>query len=209
MLKRSFDILAASTTLLLALPLMAAIAVAVLVTMGRPVLYRQKRLGLDAQAFEIIKFRTMRTAKSEEAELFSDEQRVTRLGRMLRASSLDELPELWLVVVGQMSLVGPRPLLPIYLELYRGEHWRRHEVRPGLTGLAQVNGRQDLTLKQRLDLDVDYVCRRRLRLDLTILLRTVVLVILGNGVRTGQSLADIDDIGLAEALSRNAEATQE
>jgi sugar transferase EpsL len=152
------------------------------------------------------KFRTMRGAATDEAELFSDEQRVTRLGRILRATSLDELPELWLVLTGRMSLVCPRPLLPIYLQLYRGEQRRRHEVRPGRTGLAQVNGRQDLTLKQRLDLDVEYVLRRSLGLDLAILFRTVMLVLRRDGVRTGQAFADIDDIGLAEALRAGEEA---
>lgn len=200
MLKRTLDVIGASVALVLTSPLMAAIALAIRGSMGRPVLYRQQRVGLDEQTFEIVKFRTMRSASAGEAELFSDEQRVTGLGRTLRALSLDELPELWLVLTGQMSLVGPRPLLPVYLELYRGDQRRRHEVRPGLTGLAQVSGRQDLTLKQRLDLDVEYVRRRSIRLDLAILYRTIMLVVRRDGVRTGQALEDIDDIGLAEAL---------
>ena len=207
-LKRSIDVIGAGVALVLASPIMAVVAVAIRIAMGRPVLYRQERIGKDELPFEVVKFRTMRRAAPDEDELFSDEQRVTGLGRTLRILSLDELPELWLVLTGRMSLVGPRPLLPVYRGLYQGDQRRRHEVRPGLTGLAQISGRQDLTLKERLDRDVEYVQNRSTRLDLAILLRTILLVARRDGVRTGQAIEDIDDIGLADALRHDAEATR-
>ena len=203
--KRLLDLVCAAVALVITAPLMACISVAIRFTLGRPVMYRQVRIGQGEQPFNIVKFRTMRHPSPNEVEFFSDQQRVTRLGRMLRASSLDELPELWHVLKGQMSLVGPRPLLPAYLELYRGDQRLRHSVRPGLTGLAQIKGRQDLTLSQRLDLDVEYVRKRNMRLDLVILYRTLILVLRRKGVRTGQRFEDVDDIGLAEALRQSRE----
>lgn len=201
-LKRALDVVGSGCGLIVLSPLYLAAAAAIWATMGRPIHFKQCRIGLNGEPFEIIKLRTMREPAADEAALLSDDQRVTSLGHLLRSLSLDELPELWLVLNGKMSLVGPRPLLPVYLELYTDDQVRRHEVRPGLTGLAQVSGRQHLTLGQRLDLDIEYVDRRSTGLDLLIILRTIGKVLKSEGVVTGQSLSEIDDIGLTAALER-------
>ena len=161
--KRAFDVTVAATVLVVASPVMAATAVAIRLAMGRPVLFRQERPGLGAQPFTILKFRTMREGAG------SDAQRLTRLGRVVRSTSLDELPQLVNVLRGEMSLVGPRPLLPHYLPLYSARQARRHDVLPGITGLAQINGRNELPWAERLELDVQYVERCSLRFDLEIL----------------------------------------
>jgi len=155
---------------------MIAIAVAIRVTMGRPVLFTQPRAGRDGRVFTIYKFRTMRVGDGD------DDARITPLGRLLRSTSLDELPELWNVVRGDMSLVGPRPLLVDYLGRYDAFQARRHEVRPGITGLAQVSGRNASSWAARLDLDVRYVDQRSLGLDLRILWRTVGAVLRRDGI---------------------------
>ena len=174
--KRAIDVVVASMVLAVTLPLSLAVAAAVAVTMGRPVLFRQERPGLGGELFELVKFRTMRSGEGSDAE------RLTRLGRFLRSSSLDELPELWNVVRGEMSLVGPRPLLPQYLALYSRRQARRHEVRPGVTGLAQVSGRNAVDWDERLELDVRYVEQASLGLDLRILWRTVSSVLRREGI---------------------------
>ena len=165
--------------LVLSLPVQAAVAVAIRRSMGSPVLFRQPRPGKDGVVFELVKFRTMKHA---DAEHVTDADRLTSLGRFLRSTSLDELPTLWNVVKGDMSLVGPRPLLVEYLNLYTTEQARRHEVRPGVTGLAQVSGRNTLSWNQKFALDVQYVDRRTFRLDLMILWRTVSSVITRRGI---------------------------
>lgn len=162
--------------LLLCLPLLALVAAAVYAFLGRPVLLRQRRLGLGEAPFAIVKFRTMREGAGSDAE------RLGRFGRFLRATSLDELPELWNVLRGEMSLVGPRPLLPQYKDRYTTEQARRHEVRPGLTGWAQVNGRNRLPWDERLALDVWYVDHWSLGLDLRILARTLPVVLRRQGI---------------------------
>jgi lipopolysaccharide/colanic/teichoic acid biosynthesis glycosyltransferase len=177
-MKRAIDIAVASGALVVAAPLLVALALAVRGTMGRPVLFRQRRLGHRGRIFTLLKLRTMRPARAGEP----DGARLTRLGRFLRAWSLDELPQLWNVVRGDMSLVGPRPLLPEYLPRYTPEQARRHEVRPGLTGLAQVSGRNGLTWEEKFALDVRYVDEQSLSLDVHILWRTVVAVLLRRGV---------------------------
>lgn len=176
MLKRAIDVIGSALGLAVALVPMAVIAVAVRFTMGSPVLFRQARPGRGGDLFEVTKFRTMRAGDGSDAE------RLTRLGRWLRSTSLDELPELWNVLVGDMSLVGPRPLLVEYLDLYSDRQARRHEVRPGLTGLAQVAGRNLVDWDERLDLDVQYVEQRSLSLDLRILGRTVLAVLRREGI---------------------------
>lgn len=172
--KRLFDVLA---TLVLApvwLPLLAVASVAVLVTRGRPVLFRQQRPGLDGALFTMYKLRTMRPcAECGEAALSSDAVRITPLGRFLRRTSLDELPEFLHVLAGRMSLVGPRPLLPEYLPRYTARQARRHELPPGITGLAQTSGRRDLSWEETFELDVWYVENRTMRLDIAILARTI------------------------------------
>ena len=179
MLKRAVDMVGSAVGLALAAVPMAVIAVAVRATMGAPVLFRQVRPGRHGELFELVKFRTMRSGDGDDAE------RLTRLGRWLRATSLDELPELWNVLRGDMSLVGPRPLLVEYLDLYSPEQARRHEVRPGLTGLAQVAGRNLLDWDERFALDVRYVEERSLALDLRILGRTVLAVLRREGISGG------------------------
>ena len=165
--------------LVLSLPVQAAVAVAIRRSMGSPVLFRQPRPGKDGVVFELVKFRTMKHA---DAEHVTDADRLTSLGRFLRSTSLDELPTLWNVVKGDMSLVGPRPLLVEYLNLYTTEQARRHEVRPGVTGLAQVSGRNTLSWEDKFALDVAYVDSRSVGLDLHILARTVRKVVRRDGI---------------------------
>jgi lipopolysaccharide/colanic/teichoic acid biosynthesis glycosyltransferase len=199
-LKRLIDVLFSLLLLAVASPLLAACAIAIKLTSAGPILFRQTRIGKDERPFEIVKLRTMRPPHASESMFDTDAQRVTTVGRFLRASSLDELPELWNVLRGEMSLVGPRPLLPDYLSLYSPEHRARHNVRPGVTGLAQISGRQSLTFSERLGLDVVYVEKWSLRLDLWILLRTVAVVSRCGGIHTGQRIDDVDDIGFSNAL---------
>ncbi|GAA3607362.1 sugar transferase [Microlunatus ginsengisoli] len=170
-LKRTFDVATAAVALTLSLPIQIVVAATIAARLGRPVLFRQVRPGLAGQPFTLIKFRTM-SAPDPERGIVTDAERLTPLGRFLRASSLDELPTLINVLRGEMSVVGPRPLLMEYLPLYTPEQSRRHDVRPGLTGLAQVSGRNSLSWADRLALDVDYVQHRSFALDLTIILRT-------------------------------------
>jgi lipopolysaccharide/colanic/teichoic acid biosynthesis glycosyltransferase len=175
-IKRFLDIVVAFTALLVAMPLIVLVAALILVFMGRPVLFRQTRPGLHGSLFTLTKFRTMRSGSGTDAE------RLGRLGRFLRSTSLDELPELWNIVRGDMTLVGPRPLLVEYLPLYNERQARRHDVRPGLTGLAQVSGRNALDWDSRLELDVQYVERMSPVLDAQILVRTVLAVVGRSGV---------------------------
>jgi sugar transferase EpsL len=181
-LKRVIDVLGASTALVVLSPLLAVVAVLVRVRMGPPVLFRQLRPGREGRPFELTKFRTMTDRRGPDGALLPDAQRLTALGRFLRRTSIDELPELVNVVRGDMSLVGPRPLLMEYLPRYSPEQARRHEVRPGVTGWTQVNGRNDLTWEEKFALDVWYVDHRSTRLDLEILGRTVSQVLGGQGV---------------------------
>jgi lipopolysaccharide/colanic/teichoic acid biosynthesis glycosyltransferase len=175
MLKRSMDVVVAAIVLAVTSVPMALIAIAIRATMGSPVLFRQQRPGLDAKPFTLVKFRTMRSGTDDDA------LRLTRLGRFLRSTSLDELPEMWNVLRGDMSLVGPRPLLMSYLDRYSPEQARRHEVRPGVTGLAQVEGRNATTWPDRLALDVRYVDERDLAMDVRILWRTLGTVLTRRG----------------------------
>lgn len=177
MLKRALDLTAAISGLLILSPVLVLIAALVAIKLGRPVLFRQRRPGLNGKIFEMIKFRTMIDAHDDKGEPLPDQERLTPFGRRLRASSLDELPELFNVLRGELSLVGPRPLLESYLPHYTAEQSRRHDVRPGLTGWAQVNGRNNISWEERFRLDVWYVDNQSFGLDLKILLMTVVKVI--------------------------------
>lgn len=181
-MKRVLDLIIALTALILLLPLMLVLALLVLLVLGRPVLFRQERPGLHGKPFTIYKFRTMRNHQSGETDPASDAQRMTRFGRFLRSTSLDELPELWNVVKGDMSLIGPRPLLMEYLPLYSPEQARRQEVRPGITGWAQVKGRNTLSWDRKFELDVWYVDNRTLWLDLKILGLTAIKVLARDGI---------------------------
>jgi sugar transferase EpsL len=181
-LKRALDLLGASVALVVLSPLFAVVAVGVRVRMGSPVLFRQERPGRGGRLFVMTKFRTMTDRRAPDGALLPDADRLTRFGRFLRRTSIDELPELLNVVRGDMSLVGPRPLLVEYLPLYSPEQARRHEVRPGITGWAQVNGRNAVTWDEKFALDVWYVDHRSTRLDLEILGRTVKQVFSGDGI---------------------------
>ena len=181
-MKRLLDVVGAAVALVLTAPLQAAIALAIRVTMGSPVVFAQQRPGLAGRPFLLYKFRTMRDLRDGDGRLLPDEQRITRLGRFLRQTSLDELPELVNVLKGEMSLVGPRPLLMSYLDRYTPEQARRHDVRPGLTGLAQVAGRNELTWEERFGHDVWYVDHASVWLDLKILARTVGMVLRREGI---------------------------
>jgi lipopolysaccharide/colanic/teichoic acid biosynthesis glycosyltransferase len=188
-LKRAMDVAGATAGLVLLSPVLAAAAVAVRASVGKPILFRQVRPGLGGHPFTILKFRTMREPRPGEVWWQTSEQRLTRVGRFLRRTSLDELPELWNVLTGEMSLVGPRPLLVEYLESYTPDERRRHDVRPGITGWAAVNGRHAIRFKERLALDVWYVDHWSLALDLRILLRTVVQVLSRTDVSTTEDLS--------------------
>jgi lipopolysaccharide/colanic/teichoic acid biosynthesis glycosyltransferase len=182
MSRRLVDIVAAGLGLAVAAPLFALIALAIRVDIGSPVLFRQVRPGYQGRPFTLVKFRTMRDAVDEHGTPLPDAERLTRLGRVLRSTSLDELPELWNVLRGDMSLVGPRPLLMEYLPLYTPDQRRRHDVKPGLTGWAQVNGRNASNWAERLEQDVWYVENRSVGLDARILLMTLRTVLRREGI---------------------------
>lgn len=182
MIKRLLDILGSFSGLLFFAPLIAVVAWLIRRQLGSPVLFRQTRPGLHGNPFQLIKFRTMRNAIGPDGRPLPDSERMTPLGSFLRSASLDELPELWNVLQGDMSLVGPRPLLMEYLPLYSPEQARRHEVRPGITGWAQVNGRNALSWEEKFRLDVWYVDNQSFFLDFKILLLTVKKIIVREGI---------------------------
>ncbi|NNE74719.1 MAG: sugar transferase [Acidimicrobiales bacterium] len=195
MTKRWFDLVAALLGLLFTAPLMLVAAVAIAVTMGRPVLFRQERIGRGDRPFVVAKFRTMRAGTGDDAD------RLTVVGRWLRATSIDELPQLWNVVRGEMSLVGPRPLLPQYVDRYSARQRLRHDVRPGITGLAQISGRNGIDWETRLELDVQYVESCSWRRDLAILGVTVKTVLTADGVTSA------DHATMTEFAGSNARST--
>jgi lipopolysaccharide/colanic/teichoic acid biosynthesis glycosyltransferase len=180
--KRTFDLVFGFMALVIALPLIAVLAVAVRIALGSPVLFRQTRPGLHGKPFTIYKFRTMQDTKDHAGNVLADSERLTRFGRFLRSTSADELPELFNVVRGDMSLVGPRPLLVEYLDRYTHEQMRRHSVKPGITGWAQINGRNVLSWEERFSYDLWYVDHHSVWLDIKILRRTVIKVILRQGI---------------------------
>lgn len=180
-LKRLIDLVLGSLALVASLPAQAVVALLVRIKLGSPVIFRQQRPGMGEQKFELLKFRTMLDEDLASGRI-SDEDRLTKFGAVLRSTSLDELPSLWNIVRGDMSIVGPRPLLVRYLSRYDAFQGRRHEVRPGLTGLAQVSGRNALAWDEKFRLDVEYVDGRSLLLDARIMLRTVGKVLLRRGV---------------------------
>lgn len=181
-IKRLFDATVSLALIILLAPLMLIIALLIWLTMGRPILFRQRRVGYQGRVFTIYKFRTMIEKYDEHGNPFPDEQRLTRFGKFLRETSLDELPELFNVLKGDMSLVGPRPLLVEYMPYYTPEERRRHNMKPGITGWAQVNGRNAITWDQKLALDVWYVDNWNLWLDFKIILMTITKVIKREGV---------------------------
>lgn len=198
-LKRCLDILGAVILLLLAAPLLGVIAAAIRYTMGRPILFRQMRPGLNERLFTCFKFRTMTHACDENGRLLGDDGRTTRLGTFLRRTSLDELPQLWNILRGELSFVGPRPLFVRYLPHYTQEERRRHSVRPGLTGWAQIHGRNYLPFESRLELDVWYVDHFSFWLDLRILIQTCWMVAMQKGVATDAGA--LDDLRIAKQVA--------
>ncbi|EOX1305308.1 sugar transferase [Vibrio cholerae] len=181
-MKRLFDFIAASCVLFLFSPIIAFVAWKIRKNLGSPVLFRQTRPGLHGKPFEMVKFRTMKDATDAQGNSLPDAERMTPFGNKLRSSSLDELPELWNVLKGEMSLVGPRPLLMQYLPLYSPEQARRHEVRPGVTGWAQINGRNAISWEEKFKLDIWYVNNHSFWLDIKILLLTVKKVFVKEGI---------------------------
>lgn len=202
--KRAIDIAVSGAGLIVTAPVMAVVAVAVRRDVGSPTLFRQTRPGRDGKPFVLVKFRTMRSFGSSDS-VHNDPERLTRLGRVLRSTSLDELPTLWNVLRGDMSLVGPRPLLMEYLDRYTPEQARRHEVRPGITGLAQVRGRNLLTWEEKFAADVEYVDRFGPDLDFRILLGTVILVLRRRGISAPGMVTMRIFTGVAEPASGNDE----
>lgn len=202
--KRIFDLGVASVALVVASPVLAAAGFAIRIRMGPPVLFKQLRPGYLGVPFTLLKFRTMREPLANEVWFRSDDARLTRLGRFIRKLSIDELPSLWNVCRGDMSLVGPRPLLLEYLPKYTTSEMRRHEVPPGVTGWAQVNGRQSIPFSRRLELDVWYVDHWSWWLDMRILGLTLLGVFGGTGVHSGQAVEEVDDIGLSNDVIRES-----
>ena len=188
MAKRIFDVAASLSALFLLAPLILIVAIVVRVKLGTPVIFKQQRPGLHGEPFTIYKFRSMLDTTDEDGELLASEERTTAFSERLRALSLDELPELVNVLKGDMSLVGPRPLMMEYLPRYSAEQARRHDVRPGITGLAQVNGRNAITWEEKFALDIEYVDGHDLRMDLDILIRTVSIVVRKEGVNHGENV---------------------
>lgn len=181
-LKRVLDVIGATVCLVVGSPVIAAVAILVWISMGRPILFRQERIGFCEKRFTIVKFRTMTSHRASDGHMLPDHLRLTAVGRFLRSTSLDELPELLNILKGDMSMVGPRPLLPEYLPRYSARQRRRHEVPPGLTGWCQVNGRNAPGWNEKLEMDVWYVDNRSLQLDLLIMLRTIKVVLSRRGV---------------------------
>lgn len=198
MLKRLIDITASSAALVTLSPILAVTAYKVKKNLGSPILFKQTRPGLYGEPFEMVKFRTMLDAYDEQGNPLPNEQRHTKFGNFLRSTSLDELPELWNVLKGDMSLVGPRPLLTDYLPLYNEEQARRHDVRPGVTGWAQVNGRNAISWEEKFKLDTWYVDNQSLLLDLKIILMTLQKVVVKEGVNASDTVTMTRFTGNAE-----------
>lgn len=197
-MKRSFDLIAAIVLLVLLSPLLIILSILVRLTLGSPVIFRQPRPGQDGRLFNCLKFRTMTDSRDDNEQLLPDENRLTMIGRFLRNFSLDELPELINVVAGDMSLVGPRPLLAAYIPRYSTTQMRRHEVRPGITGWAQINGRNALDWNEKFEMDVWYVDHQSFRLDMWILAKTVWQVLRQKGITKPGHATMPEFIGVAK-----------
>jgi len=192
LIKRFMDFLIAALSIIIFSPLLIILAILVRVKLGGPVIFKQERPGLNGKVFKLYKFRTMTDAKDENGNLLDDEYRLTSFGKKLRSTSLDELPELYNILKGDMSIVGPRPLLVKYLPLYNDEQKRRHDVRPGLTGLAQVSGRNAITWTEKFNKDIEYVDNVSLGLDVSIFFKTIYCVLKKEGINS-DSAATMED----------------
>lgn len=207
-LKNLIDLFCGFLILISLIPVLALLSLFVLVSMGSPIFFKQERIGKNNKPFIMYKFRTMREPKDGENRLLSDADRVTKLGTFLRKTSLDELPEIINVIKGEMSLVGPRPLLDLHLELFNENQKRRHDVKPGMTGLAQVMGRQSLSFTQRTNLDVKYVDNLSLWLDVKIIVKTILVVLGADGIKTGQNFEEVDDVGLKDLIEKKQKESE-
>lgn len=207
-LKNLIDLFCGFLILISLMPVLALLSLFVLVSMGSPIFFKQERIGKNNKPFIMYKFRTMREPKGGENRLLSDADRVTKLGAFLRKTSLDELPEIINVIKGEMSLVGPRPLLDLHLELFDENQLRRHNVKPGMTGLAQVMGRQSLSFTQRTNLDVKYVDNLSLWLDVKIIVKTILVVLGADGIKTGQNFEEVDDVGLKDLIEKKQKESE-
>ena len=192
LIKRFMDFLIAALSIIIFSPLLIILAILVRVKLGGPVIFKQERPGLNGKVFKLYKFRTMTDAKDGNGNLLDDEYRLTSFGKKLRSTSLDELPELYNILKGDMSIVGPRPLLVKYLPLYNDEQKRRHDVRPGLTGLAQVSGRNAITWTEKFNKDIEYVDNVSLGLDISIFFKTIYCVLKKEGINS-DSAATMED----------------
>lgn len=192
LIKRLMDFLIAALSIIIFSPLLIILAILVRVKLGGPVIFKQERPGLNGKVFKLYKFRTMTDAKDENGNLLDDEYRLTSFGKKLRSTSLDELPELYNILKGDMSIVGPRPLLVKYLPLYSDEQKRRHDVRPGLTGLAQVSGRNAITWTEKFNKDIEYVDKVSFGLDVSIFFKTIYCVLKREGINS-DSAATMED----------------
>ena len=192
LIKRFMDFLIAALSIIIFSPLLIILAILVRVKLGGPVIFKQERPGLNGKVLKLYKFRTMTDAKDENGNLLDDEYRLTSFGKKLRSTSLDELPELYNILKGDMSIVGPRPLLVKYLPLYNDEQKRRHDVRPGLTGLAQVSGRNAITWTEKFNKDIEYVDNVSLGLDISIFFKTIYCVLKKEGINS-DSAATMED----------------
>ena len=197
-MKRVFDLLLVACSLPFLIPTLLIVGCAIRLQLGAPVLFQQKRPGKNGKIFVLQKFRSMNDSRDTHGELLPDNERVTKFGSFLRRTSLDELPSLWNVICGEMSLVGPRPLLVEYLPRYTPEQMRRHEVLPGITGWAQITGRRTLTFSERLRLDVWYVDNRSVLLDIKILILTIFRS--SDTLHAQQDISEVDDLGLNEGV---------
>lgn len=206
--KNIIDLFCGFFIFLLLIPILIILSIFVFFSMGNPIFFKQERIGKNNKPFIMYKFRTMREPKKGENRLLSDADRVTKVGAFLRKTSLDELPEIINVIKGEMSLVGPRPLLDLHLELFSEEQLKRHDVKPGMTGLAQVMGRQSLSFTQRTDLDVKYVENLSLWLDIKIIVKTVLVVLGADGIKTGQKFEEIDDVGLKDLIEKKQKESE-
>ena len=207
-LKNLIDLFFGFFILLLLLPILIILSIFVFLSMGSPIFFKQERIGKNNKPFIMYKFRTMREPKEGENRLLSDADRVTKVGAFLRKTSLDELPEIINVIKGEMSLVGPRPLLDLHLELFNDQQLKRHDVKPGMTGLAQVMGRQSLSFTQRTALDVKYVENLSLWLDIKIVVKTILVVLGADGIKTGQKFEEVDDVGLKDLIEKKQKESE-
>ena len=207
-LKNIIDLFCGLFIFIFLIPILIILSILVFLSMGSAIFFKQERIGKNNKPFIMYKFRTMREPKEGENRLLSDADRVTKVGAFLRKTSLDELPEIINVIKGEMSLVGPRPLLDLHLELFDDQQLRRHDVKPGMTGLAQVMGRQSLSFTQRTALDVKYVENLSLWLDIKIIVKTILVVLGADGIKTGQKFEEVDDVGLKDLIEKKQKESE-